>query len=111
MSSALAAYETLLALAQRQAEALDADDVDLFLELADQRDAATRSLNPPGDPVARQCAAALLKTTMCLDEAIVARVADGLARTRAEIDQVRAGRRAVRLYRVPNHARGTGASA
>jgi hypothetical protein len=91
-------YLRLLELAGQQFAALEADDLDRYAALSDERESLVAHLPSPTDDRARGHARTLIARVREIDAAAQERLRASLEATRAELDQLLQGRRALRTY-------------
>jgi hypothetical protein len=109
--SQLAQYKHLHALASRQLEVIQADDLDSFGALSAERDALVASLKAPADPVSRAELARVARSVLQLDAQIQRALRSSMESTRNELGQLRQGHRAMRAYAAPVSTQGIGGRA
>jgi Flagellar protein FliT len=90
-------YERLAALAARELAAAQIGDIDELRELQAQRTALLATLPPAPPPTAR----AMLERAAELQAEVTAVLAEGMARTGAELAHMERGRGALGAYRPP----------
>ena len=92
--SELDLYERLKAIAAAQVVAVEADDLERFGRLSDEREALQARLGTPSNATA----ARVLREVLVLDARAQRSLRTSLDTTRGELSQLRQGHRAVRAY-------------
>jgi hypothetical protein len=104
-------FLALRELANRQAAAVDHDDLPAFTELSRLRDLLMARVLPPGDSATRATAGHLLEEVLATDARVQDLLRDSQAAVRAELRQLGSGRRAMHAYVQPASVEATGGRA
>jgi hypothetical protein len=109
--SELAVYQRLKAIAVGQLQAVEAEDLERYGTLSNEREALMGKLVSPADATARAAATQLLRDVLALDLRLHRSLRTSLDTTRGELGQLRQGHRAVRAYAPRMNTQGLGSRA